>query len=310
VWSDLDRHYAMFEQKDVDWKAAYLRYQPLARQATSMDALAPIVGQLFAELRDLHVDLQSPADSSRPFDPGPRTYVSIDTRNIRTFFFPSAILGFYTSGSRQTASKKINYGRIGQDIGYVWIEGFGQSGGWGGPEIDEALRSFTGVHGIVIDVRDNGGGSSENARAIAARFVEHSAVFAYTRYRNGPSHDDFTKFFPQRVEPEGVHQDVKTVVLTNRLSASAAEAFVLAARTNPKIVTVGDTTIGALGNPLVRELPRGWQYRFPEGMEVDAQKRSIENVGIAPDIYSAMDLNLLAFGRDSQLDKAIALIRQ
>jgi C-terminal processing protease CtpA/Prc len=307
VWSDIDRHYAFFEEKGIDWNAEYARYKPAADSATSMNTLAPVLGQLFSRLHDLHVDLTS---SASRFDPtAHKQYVSVDTRQITTFFFPDLVLSRYVVAAKTTASKNISYGRIGQDIGYIWISGFGLESSWSGPEIDEALLTMNGVKGIIVDVRDNRGGSADAANTIASRFVEGTAIYAYVRYRNGPSHSDFTKFFPQKIGPAGIHQGVKTVILTNRLTASAAETFTLAARTNPKIVTVGDSTIGALGNPLVRELPDGWEYRFPEWVEVDAGMNRIENIGIAPDLYAPTDLTLLNKLRDSQLEQAIALIR-
>ena len=43
---------------------------------------------------------------------------------------------------------------------------------------------------MIVDVRDNGGGSTQNSDSIAGRFADAEYLFAYYRDRNGPDHDD------------------------------------------------------------------------------------------------------------------------
>lgn len=300
IWHDLDRNYSFFDYKHIDWNAAYARHRVAASSATSLDELAPVIGDLFAELNDVHVDLTIP---------GGKMYRSVDTRAIHTYFTPIAVLANYAPSTRITASRNVRYGKIGSDVGYIWIGSFGGASGWGGAEIDEALASFGNVLGVIVDVRNNGGGSTNNSTPAAGRFVDARQVFAYVRYRNGPAHSDFTDFREETVSPAGRRAPGTVVLLTNRLCASATESFVLAMRTNRANITVGDTTIGALGNPLVRELPQGWEYRFPQWIEVDASKRPIENIGIAPDIYVQHTAADSIAGRDPQMERAIALIK-
>ena len=83
VWRDIDRNYAFFEYKGIDWNAAYARHKGAASAATSLDQLAPVIGDLFRELDDVHVDLTIP---------GRVSYRSIDTDTIHTYFTPTAVL--------------------------------------------------------------------------------------------------------------------------------------------------------------------------------------------------------------------------
>jgi carboxyl-terminal processing protease len=295
VWNDFDRNYAMFGVKDLDWNEVYARHKPAADSATTAEQVAVVIGRMFTELNDQHVDLMV----------GSKVYRSVDFSTIHTYFSFSAIRAAYVPTSSLTAGEKIRYGRISPDVGWIWIPSF--AGNPWPDEVDEALRALSGVTAIIIDVRNNGGGSTRNSGPIAGRFVDAERVFAYFQYRNGPRHEDLTELRATTVRPAGLRFTGKVVVLTNRKCASATESFVLSLRVQPGIVFVGDTTAGALGNPLTRELPNGWEYRLPQWIQFDAALRAVENIGIAPDVvvkYSAADS--LA-GRDPQLERALAI---
>ncbi len=300
VWHDFDRNYALFPVKAVDWNAAYAQFKPQADSAVTLDSVAPVIGAMFASLHDLHVDLTVP---------GGTRYTSVNTSTIHTYFNPGTSLLLYLAGTTLSPSGKMRYGRItattAQNIGYVWIPSF--AGSQWASEIDGVLQALGSVSGLVIDLRDNGGGSTDNSGALAARFVSQTRDYAYVRFRNGPAHADLTDYRARTVGPSGKHTAARIVVLTNRLCASATEDFLLALRLEPGVVFVGDTTAGALGNPLIRTLPNGWEYRMPQWIEYDAEKRVVENVGIGPDIYVRMtrsdSLNL----RDPQLLRAIKI---
>jgi hypothetical protein len=295
VWNDFDRNYAMFGIKRVDWDDAYRRYKPKADAARSQTELAPVIGEMFRELQDLHVDLISP---------GGKFYSSIDNSAVHTYFNPLAITGRYATGTVTTPSRKIRYGKLAPDVGWIWIASF-SGDGWAG-EIGDALRALGGVSAVVLDVRNNGGGSTNNSEPIAGSFVDAERVFSYYQYRNGPRHDDLTPMRALKTAPTGTRFGGKVVVLMNRFCASATESFLLSLRVQPGIVFVGDTTAGALGNPMLRELANGWVYRLPQWVQYDANKVVIENIGIAPDVVVKMTAADSAAGRDLQLERALA----
>src|SRR5262249_21664644 len=113
--------------------------------------------------------------------------------------------------------------------------------------------------------------------------------------------DDIT----ETVKPEGTrHHDGAVYVLSNRGCMSAAEDFILAMRILPTTTVLGDTTVGASGGPLVRELANGWTYQMSQWVAYTPDHKTFEGVGLAPNVvvkaaYSSM--------RDSVLDRAIAL---
>ena len=158
------------------------------------------------------------------------------------------------------------FGRIGGDVGYVWIRDF-NGNGWG-PEIDGILATFDGVRGVVIDIRDNGGGNDPNGTAIASRFADQVRPAMLARFRAGSAHSDFTQPLITFVTPSGTRRFAGPVaVLTNRYVGSAAEDFVMYMRVIPTTFTVGDTTGGTVSNPLWRELPNGSAFGVPQSIE-------------------------------------------
>ena len=297
VWSDFDRNYAMFGIKNLDWNAVYARYKPSADSATTALQVAVVIGRMFGELNDQHVDLMV----------GNQVYRSVDFSAIHTYFSFANIRARYVTTSAMTASRNIRYGKLAPDVGWIWIASF--AGTPWGDEIDEAITALAGVSAIVIDVRDNGGGSTRNSGPIAGRFVDAERIFSYFRYRNGPRHEDLTEMREARVRPEGLHFSGKVLVLSNRKCASATESFLLSLRVQPGVVFIGDTTAGALGNPLLRELPNGWEYRLPQWIQFDANQKVVENIGLAPDVFVRYTAADSAAGRDPQLERALAIAK-
>jgi carboxyl-terminal processing protease len=299
IWRDFDRYYAFFDVKHIDWNEVDRRYRPQARAAKSDGQLAYVVGQMFAELRDAHVVL---------FVPPQTFYMSIDINAMHTWFDPRTIFSKYVTNSQMTPSRNMRYGLIGPDVGYIWIGTFG--GREWSAEMDDILATFSGVRSVILDVRNNGGGVSNTADELAGRFFDITRTVGYVHYRNGPQHSDFGALETERVGPQGAHRFAgRLVVLANRKVVSAAEHFVLVMRSRPGCTIVGDTTIGGMGNPFIRELTNGWQYRVPQWIEYGPAHEVYEGIGIPPTLavpHSAADS---ASGRDPQLEAAIASAR-
>jgi C-terminal processing protease CtpA/Prc len=100
------------------------------------------------------------------------------------------------------------------------------------------------------------------------------------------------------------------VVLTNRIVYSSAEDFVLAMRALPTVTTMGDSTGGASGRPMTRELPNGWTYSLSTWVEYTRDRRVFENIGLAPDVYVPTSWSELQRGVDAVMDRAIATVKK
>ncbi|HZH71827.1 MAG: hypothetical protein GXY77_14355 [Fibrobacter sp.] len=154
------------------------------------------------------------------------------------------------------------YGKIRDlDIGHLYIRNFRERPS-DYDRIDGIIAKFSNTKGMIVDVRNNGGGDSQNAKKIASRFADSSRLCCKTRRKNGPGHGDFNEWEDHYINPAENAYHKKVCVLINEYSYSSAEMFALFMKAFPHVMLVGDTTGGGGGSPITRELPNGWLYRF------------------------------------------------
>lgn len=298
VWRQVDLHYSYFDLARVDWNGVGAQYRPLAVSAPNDGDFARVLARMLAELKDVHVSIT-------PGDPGSTMRYLSKFDTTATYFNASAVFGQYVPAAQITPSGHIRFGRIANSVGYVRIARF-DGDGWAS-DIDFAIQRLPGMRALIIDVRDNPGGNYVLAAAIAGRFADKSRLFGYIRRRNGARHDDFTGYISENVVPAGTHFAGRAFVLTNRRSFSSAEDFALAMRAIPGVMIVGDTTGGATGGPIVRELANGWTYQISEWIEYTPDRLAFEGVGLAPTVYVKASPIDSTHGTDAVLERTLRL---
>lgn len=108
------------------------------------------------------------------------------------------------------------------------------------------------ISGLVIDLRNNGGGALDEAVNLTGLFVKKGPV-VQTKDSNDNVH-------PSRSKNPEASYDGPLIVLTNRLSASASEIFTAALQDYGRAVIVGDETTFGKGTvqtvvPIARAIP-------------------------------------------------------
>lgn len=137
-----------------------------------------------------------------------------------------------------------------------------------------ALRAEK-VDGIVLDLRNNGGGSLEEVQSLVGLFIRSGPV-VQVRWANG------------RVEPEGdVDPDVlyggPLAVLTNRFSASASEIFAAAIQDYGRGLVIGEQTFGKGTVQTMRPLNQG-QLKITQAKFYRISGESTQLKGVMPDL--------------------------
>ena len=203
----------------------------------------------------------------------------------------------------------LKYGWIkNENIGYIWIPSFSENSRLYFI-IDDILRDLAAADAIIIDIRDNGGGSESTARSIASRFIDADFIYSYVQRRTGI---DYALEPPQPYDVEltkFTHFEKKIAVLTNRKTFSAAEGFALMLRGKNGLIHVGDATQGGSGTtPMVRELPNGWSHRLSVILLSDTNKIPI-NHGVQATDFSAISFTDSLNQVDRILEDAISLVR-
>ena len=163
--------------------------------------------------------------------------------------------------------------------------------------------------GLIIDVRDNGGGYLTNVEKLVSRFIEQKTLAGYICHKTGKGHNDLSEPYAYYFEPtrNHIHYLKPVVVLANRGAFSASNNFVSIMKSLGNVTVVGDTTGGGCGLPFTSELPNGWRVRFSSCPIMDPQGRLTE-FGVAPDVRVDMDRNDPT--HDAILDAAISILTQ
>ena len=203
-------------------------------------------------------------------------------------------------------SAGLSYRVLDDNIGYIRYESFSVPVGEG--NLDDALSYLALCRGLIIDIRNNGGGDLTTAERLAARFVHEKTLVGYMQHKTGTGHNDFSSMEAQYLEPSSNLRWHKPVcVLTNRSVYSAANAFSVWMHALPQVRLVGDHTGGGSGMPMSSSLPNGWNVRYSACPMYDAQRQQTE-FGIAPDIPAALTDEATTQGIDLIIETARRLL--
>jgi len=303
VWNRLDRNYGQFEAKHVDWDALYRTYRPQVTPQTTDQELWDILLAMLGHLNDGHVCL---ADETR------RTCCGLTEGLKPGDFSLDLVKSKYLQDKAQDALKgKLTYGWLTPSTGYVRIGDFKAGLDAITQAIDSVIGQFAGARAMIVDVRDNPGGAGRAAELVAARFADRTRHYRRVQTRYGAKHSDMTPPDYRNVSPDGRAQFLgPTVLLTNRVTASAADIFVLAMRVLPHVTVVGDLTEGALSAQFPDRMPNGWTLFVAFKVETDHNGVNWDGIGIPPDLRIANSAADIAAGRDRVLEFALQLLEK
>lgn len=298
LWTIMDEHYCFFEEKGVDWDSVRRVYEPrVTGQAMTSTQLLEVLGDMLATLKDGHVNLYAGFDYTR--------YWGFQ-ENYPSNYSDSLISRYL--GTDYKIASGLRYRILDDNIGYIRCSTFDTAIGDG--NLDDILAYLVTCNGLIIDVRDNGGGMLTMAEKLAARFVNEKTLVGYMRHKTGKGHNDFSSMEEQWLSPSsGMRWQKKVVVLTNRAVFSAANEFVKYMRCSPLVTTLGDKTGGGAGLPFSSELPNGWIIRFSACPMYDRDKNSTEG-GISPDYAVSLAEMDYLLGYDTLIETARHLLNE
>lgn len=157
---------------------------------------------------------------------------------------------------------------------------------------------------IILDLRNNPGGYLEIAQEIAGWFLNRGQIVVV---------EDFNIRQDQivyKTEGNANLLDYPTVILINQGSASASEILAAALRDNRGIKLIGETSYGKGSVQELESLSGGSSLKITVADWLTPKGDRINNVGLEPDIKIEMAEEDYAQDRDSQLEKAIEIIRE
>ncbi len=186
-------------------------------------------------------------------------------------------------------------------LGYIRISSFGSGVA---ADFVSQLRGLLAdhVHGLVLDLRGNGGGFVDQARAIASQFIARGPIYWEQMSTGSRRAID--------AEPGGIAtgRDLPMIVLVDKGTASASEILAGALQDTGRARLMGTTTYG---KGTIQE----WQqlghdmggFRLTVARWLTPSRQWINGRGLTPNIaYTAPPSTPI--GSDPELDRAIQLL--
>ncbi|MCA9654776.1 MAG: S41 family peptidase [Myxococcales bacterium] len=170
---------------------------------------------------------------------------------------------------------------LGEGLGVLRLRDFPEHAA---REMREGLQELrqqageAGLRGVVIDLRDNGGGLLDEAVGIVDLFVDEGAIVR-TRGRQGRVIDE------ARAHRPGTERSVPLCVLINKGSASASEIVAGALQDHGRAVIVGERSYGKGSVQAPFELDDGSLLKITTALYYTPDDRLIQASGITPDIF-------------------------
>jgi C-terminal processing protease CtpA/Prc len=189
LWKIMDEHYCFFEYKEVDWNEVHRKYSALVSDTMNRYELFDMLGDMLAELKDGHTNLVSSFNMARYW-----AWYEDYPPNFNTDIQKNYL------GRKYPIAGGLKYIQLSNtEIGYVYYGSF--SSHVSESHLDEVFNQFKNCRGLIIDVRDNGGGSLTYSDRIASRFLEEKITAGYILHKTGPGHDDFSGLYPIELKP-------------------------------------------------------------------------------------------------------------
>ncbi|NDP20715.1 MAG: S41 family peptidase [Paludibacter sp.] len=299
LWNIIDTRYCYLDYKNINWDSIHSVYGQQVTDTTKIFDFFDQMASMLGELKDGHVNLYSNFDRSR--------YWKWFT-DYRPNFNSELIYSPKYLGENYRIASGLRYAKIADDsIGYIYFGSF--SNGFSDTNMRYVLNYFSKCKGLIIDVRDNGGGSIDYSKQLASYFFTEETATGYIKHKTGNGHSDFSEPLAIKTPAHKTIQWKRPIaILTNRMSYSATNDFVNRMKQAPNAIVIGDRTGGGGGLPLSSELPNGWMVRFSASPMFDSNLQHTE-WGIEPDVKDSLKVTDEAKGIDTIIEKAITILK-
>lgn len=163
------------------------------------------------------------------------------------------------------------------NVGYVELKGFRREDI---PKVDDVMSYLSTADAIIIDLRENGGGSSLGLYWSSYFLKENTLLTGNYERRTD------TKVAFKTVSVKGNNRlDMPIFILTSSYTFSAAEAFTYDLQSRKRATVIGETTGGGAHPVDFIRLPKNYALIVPYAESINPiTKSNWEGVGVIPDV--------------------------
>ncbi len=294
MWNEIDQNYVFFDLKNIDWTQVYNKYEAQINDDMSEQALFEVLSKMLSELKDGHVSL----------------YAGFNTW-LNTSFYLESPSNFNKNFVEQTYLGSANrigpfvYKILDGNIGYIYYESFGRD--FTSEELDFLVDYMSTTKGLILDIRDNVGGATDNVTALISYLISEKIEFGslWSPSIKGGSLDIESTI---EVTPKEINYKNPIALLVNRKCYSSANLFAGFMSTLPNVNLIGDTTGGGSGFAVASELSNGWRYRY-SGAKILLKDGSELEMGVSPDIHVVTGAEDELLHKDQLIEKAMFMLK-
>jgi thiol-disulfide isomerase/thioredoxin len=289
----VDEKYSYRDLRGVDWDKMFSIYGPKMERAGTKEEFAEIAAKMLSFAKDMHL------------------WVKIDDRTIGGFkrdiqrnYRMDMLEKNVPNWTRH--NDRISTGRFEGGIGYILIANWDTKDKSTLEPAFEAMKTFSDCHGLIIDVRPNGGGGEGLASEFAGCFIDKPILYSKHINSDVKAPGGWGKINERILKPAPNHPSYrgKIVVLMGQANMSSCESFLLMMKQIPNCKLIGDKSYGSSGNPKPYDLGNGVTVWLPSWKDLFPDGSCLEGVGIRPDIPVKANENELR-QRDAVLEKAL-----
>lgn len=347
-WDGMNYSYAFWDIDPTDWDEVYREYGP---QFDGLEfgvredsiAAANLFEEICSNLIDHHYVLILKDKDGNPwkgFAPGDKEIRSrgyyhdkYSFEDIKNVIYHNADLRRITDieGASFNGGFAIWSYLLDGDIACLGLNSFEITENINEEALQETLENFyylinetENLKGIIIDTRNNTGGSTNDIFIILRPLLSEPIDFGYTRSKNGLGRLDYTPWSPLTLTPyepednpvERNLEGVPVVALADINSISMAEITPMAIMAMPNGFMIGERTTGGHGplNGNINDFYAGelenkafWMYTSTS-MTKRVDGKCYEGYGVVPDIEAMFNADEFYKGNDTQLYRAAEFI--
>ncbi len=210
--------------------------------------------------------------------------------------------------------KRFDFRMLAGDVAYISLDHFESEDGV--KAFEAALPTIMRAKGLIIDVRDNGGGDTGYGLEVLSHLAKGPIATARELERNESPYlrasRDFMQLTPRQSNPfereHAAYFSGPVAVLAGPKTFSAAEDFLMSFDTMKRGTIVGSATGGSTGQPMFINLPGGGSGRICVKNDTYPDGKRFVGVGILPQVAVSPTVADVRAGRDTVLERALALI--
>lgn len=172
-------------------------------------------------------------------------------------------------------AKKLN-----ENVGYIDIRSFAHPD-VGGAYADSYMKLLSTSDAIIVDLRNNGGGSPRMVQYLCSYFFDKKVHLNSLYFREGDKTEEYWT-----VDVKGKKMpDIPLFVLTSDRTFSGAEEFSYNMQTQKRATLVGQVTRGGANPGGLRWINNKLEVFIPTGKAINPiTKTNWEGVGVTPDV--------------------------